>query len=654
MNYLVFSEEELDGYPITFLVPTIRKDDIAKTYITPFNIDPNEVLVVGLSYSQTKKKTPVSEIRQYCKEVLTDVLRTAKAEIVVVADADYFKELAGVAKAEAHLGYALDSGYGDFKVVYVPNYRAMFYDPVKIGAKIKQGMETVISLHQNNYTDPGADIIHFAEYPVTTQDIKVWLDKLLDMNCPLTIDIEAFGLKHYDAGIGSISFAWNKNEGIAFAVDYEEIPGATKAPFGTNMVNHEVRALLREFFDKYAQKAIYHNACFDIYILIYQLYMKDLLDTEGLLHGLDVMMSNFDCTKQISYLATNSCAGNKLGLKDQAQEFAGNYAEEEIKDITKIPLERLLQYNLVDSLSTWHVREKNYPVMVRDQQLEIYDTLFKPTCVDIVEMQLTGMPLNHKRVMEVKAILLADEAAALTKIRKSPVIEKYTHEMNEAWVHMKNTTLVKKRVSMADAKEVFNPNSNDQLQDLLFNRLGLPILGLTKSKQPSTDGDTLKALQFHTADPVVKELLAALVDFKLVNKVITSFIEPMVNAPMGPDGWHYLFGNFNLGGTVSGRLSSSKINLQNMPVKGIYGKLLKSCFQAPPGWLFVGLDFASLEDRISALTTKDSNKLKVYTGVVIYTLTINGVDHHIRDDATIIHDGKTYTGGAFYDAYCAL
>ena len=48
------------------------------------------------------------------------------------------------------------------------------------------------------------------------------------------------------------------------------------------------------------------------------------------------------------------------------------------------------------------------------------------------------------------------------------------------------------------------------------------------------------------------------------------------------------------------------------PSNSKYGKLIKSCVQAPDGWLFVGLDFASLEDRISALTTKDKNKLKVY------------------------------------------
>lgn len=75
------------------------------------------------------------------------------------------------------------------------------------------------------------------------------------------------------------------------------------------------------------------------------------------------------------------------------------------------------------------------------------------------------------------------------------------------------------------------------------------------------------------------------------------------------------------GRAIELRLLLNTRNLQNLPAgaegektaKGRYGKLIKSCFQAPPGWLFMGLDFASLEDRISALTTKDPNKLKVYT-----------------------------------------
>lgn len=73
-----------------------------------------------------------------------------------------------------------------------------------------------------------------------------------------------------------------------------------------------------------------------------------------------------------------------------------------------------------------------------------------------------------------------------------------------------------------------------------------------------------------------------------------------------------LFGNFNLGGTVSGRLSSSDPNLQNQVAKGVYAKLIKQCFQYLKDWIFCGADFTSLEDKISALTTKDLNKIKIY------------------------------------------
>jgi hypothetical protein len=70
---------------------------------------------------------------------------------------------------------------------------------------------------------------------------------------------------------------------------------------------------------------------------------------------------------------------------------------------------------------------------------------------------------------------------------------------------------------------------------------------------------------------------------------------------------------------------------------------------APEGWLFVGADFSSLEDKIITLLTRDPNRMKVYTGHLIYELDIDGVVHHIRDDSTIVYDGKTYTGEQFYE-----
>jgi DNA polymerase-1 len=334
---------------------------------------------------------------------------------------------------------------------------------------------------------------------------------------------------------------------------------------------------------------------------------------------MDVMLRNWDDTKLISYLATNSCAGNRLGLKDQAQEFAGNYAVEDIKDITKIPLPELLEYNLVDCLSTWYVYEKNHPIMVQDDQLDFYNDMFKPAILDIIQMQLTGMPLDMDRVAACRMTLNDEREDAIAKIQSNMLVREFTETLNQEWVVKKNETLKVKVVSIADAKVVFNPGSSVQKQRLLFDVLGLPVIQLTDKKQPATGHEVLEKLKAYTEDQDEIDLIDVFLDFAAVDKIYTTFIPAMEQAILAADGTHYLFGNFNLGGTVSGRLSSSEPNLQNLPSSGAtkkkkyYAKLIKQCFRAPKGWLFVGLDFSSLEDRISALTTKDSQKLKVYT-----------------------------------------
>lgn len=612
MRYHIFTKELQDKYPVCLLVPQINASELKKAYVTG-NFADDEVLVLDLFYNQGSGKTTAAQMKEYITLELSKVLLENKVEYLIVSDSAYFKTLTKVQKVDAYLGYALDCVYGPWKVVYVPSYRAIFHDPQKIKPKIKQGIDAVVASMAGRYTEPGTDIIKYEMYPSTLEEIEQALIYLLEMEKPLTIDTETFDLKHPTAGIGTISFAWDKHSGIAFAVDYEPITEATEAPFGRNVKNTAVRELLKAFFIELCQKAIYHNISFDVYNLIYQLFMKDVLDTEGLLEGLGIMLRNWDDTKLITYLATNSCSGNKLSLKEQAQAFAGNYAVDSITDITKIPLKELLRYNLVDALSTWYTYNKHVSTMMADDQYDIYTKVFKPAVVDIIQMQLTGLPISMEKVVEAKAILQADNDTAVSLMKNSTIIKEYTYLMNEQWVIHKNSTLKKKRVTMADACEEFNPNSSPQLQKLLYEHLGLPILAYTDTRQPSTDGDTLKALLLHTNDSNVKEFLDALILYKGVDKILTSFIPAMERATLGPDGWYYLFGNFNLGGTVSGRLSSSDPNLQNIPANSKHAKLIKACFVAPFGWILAGLDFASLEDRISALTTKDPNKLKVYT-----------------------------------------
>lgn len=640
MHFLHFTEECLSSYPVCFLVPRINASEIKRAYLDPHNMDPNELLVMDLHVAQGKKKTPAVEMREYITTELVPIFEDFDIQFLVVGDGDYFKILTGSSKAEAHLGYVMDCKFGEpgkIKVVYVPNYAALFHDPVKVSSKIAQGINALKSYRGEEYVAPGHEVIKFAAYPETDQEIEDWLYRLLEMDKPIAIDIEAFSLKHNTAGIGTICFCWDKHEGIAFAVDYvaeeytEIVNGKEVKFYGRQVRNEFRRKLLRAFFWKLKQKAIYHHIAFDVYVLIYQLYMEDLLDTSGLLTGMNILLRNWDDTKLIAYLATNSCAGNKLGLKDLSQSFAGNYSMgEDIVDIRRIPLPKLLSYNVVDGCSTLHVHEQHYDTMVADDQLDIYEKVFKPSILDIVQMQLTGMPLNMRKVLIVEYLLKrilrkalkGNKATGSVGILGSPIAEEYTYRLKQAWIDKKNATWKVKRGTIDDVPDsvVFNPNSGPQLQELLYDMLDLPVIDLTDTKLPATGAKTLEKLLNHTQDPTTIAFLTELMEYSAVIKVLSSFIPAMKNAALGPDGWHYLFGNFNLGGTVSGRLSSSDPNLQNIPtgatgakIKKIIGKLIKWCFEAPPGFVFLGLDFASLEDRISALTTKDPEKLKVYT-----------------------------------------
>jgi DNA polymerase-1 len=594
-----------EPFPVCILIPRIQGDEIRRYYLDAFELDHDSVMVLDLHQKPGTKKTPVAEIKAYIEDMLVPTLTATGVSYILCADADYFKVLAGTQKADANLGYVMDCLYGPWKVIYLPNHRTVFYDPPKVLAKIEQAMLALKAHVEGGYEDPGHRILKTEVYPQTYEDILRCLDALLALDCDLTCDIEGFGLKHYNAGIATISFAWNQHEGVAFPVDYRE---------GEEIYNEPVRELLRGFFFRFKHKLIFHNIAYDAYVLIYQLFMRSLTDTEGLLEGLEIMCRKWDCTKLISYLATNSCAGNNLSLKDQAQEYAGNYAMgEDIKDVRKIPLEKLLRYNLVDAVSTWYVHQKHWATVVADQQIEIYETIFKPATLDIIQMQLTGLPVDMKRVGEVKIILQNECDRAEAAMQASPLVQAFTYTLNERWVKEKNETLKKKRVTLADAKEVFNPGSSLQLQELLYEVLGLPVLGWTDTKLPSTEGKFIKALVNHTNDPDVLAFLAALIDYKAVAIILSTFIPALENAQLADDGCYYIYGNFNLGGTVSGRLSSSDPNLQNLPASSKWAKLIKECIVAFLGWILVGIDFMSLEDRISALTTKDPAKLKVYT-----------------------------------------
>lgn len=618
MRHLFWAEA--DTYRVAVLIKpsSFNRYELQKNYIEPLvqrGIADSEVIAFTVSYN-SDNKAPAKFIKEYLEQLLP-VLESLSTKFLYVADANYFKVLTGQAKADPHYGYVLPckiKGYEHMSVVLGLNHQALIYNP-ELQAKLDLSLSTLASGVAGTYQAIGTGIIHSAKYPKTLQEIDTALRKLHSYPS-LTCDIECFSLRFNEAGIGTIAFAWDKHNGIAFACDYfqyQDLP--TESYYGYQQINHPVREMLLSFFMSYKGELTFHNAAFDVKILIYTLWMQNLLDTKGLLHGLDVMTERLHDTKIIAYLATNSTAGNVLGLKSLAHEFAGNWAKEDIKDIRRIPLDELLQYNLVDALSTHYVRNKYYPIMVQDNQEDLYKSLMLPSLKLIIQIELTGMPLSKAKVQEVKAKLVDIQYKHFDVIQNSNVIKTLNLLLQTSAMEAANAKLkVKQHPIEKFANVAFNPNSGPQLQKLLYEQMGLPVLDLTETKQPATGADTLEKLLNHAQQPAYKELLESLIGYGKVTKILSTFI-PVFEQAISKDTINevvWLHGSFNLGGTVSGRLSSSNPNLQNIPAGSEYGKLIKECFVSPDEWLFAGADFNSLEDMISALTTKDKNKLAVY------------------------------------------
>jgi len=609
MYHVIF--EPKDRYDIAVLCKTdaLNKESMLKHYVEPTGLSPDKFIAFSLEYDNPKKVS-TKAAKEYLTKLLP-VLEGLGVKYLYCTDGNYFKVLTKQTKAETHYGYVLPCAIPEFEymqVVLSTNHRSIFFSDDAL-PKIGLANTALTSHYNNSYTVIGADIIHYEKYipshPLSFREALAELHKYDS----ITVDTETFSLRHSEAGLGTIGFAWSKNEGICLDVEHY---ARTQ---GVGIARNKAACFeeLRIFFETYKGNLKFHNATFDIKILIYNLWMGNLTDTEGLLRGLEILTRDFDDTKIISYLALNSCGAAKgyLSLKHQSHEFAGNYAESDINDITLINNKALMRYNLIDCLATWYVYEKNYPIMVKDDQLDTY-TFFKKILKNIIQMELTGMPLNMVRVKEAEQELLGIIDKYTKVLNNSNIIKNFSlaYRMNE--LSIRQAKLKKKILTLDDIHYEFNTGSGPQLIDLIHGYLGFEVYALTKTKLPAVGAKHLKGHMLRTDDQEIKDILEAIIKIEEGKKILGTFINKFLEAPEY-DGWHYLFGSFNLGGTKSGRLSSSNPNLQNLPSGSTYGKLVKSCFQAPPGWLFVGLDYASLEDRINTLLTKDPNKIKVYT-----------------------------------------
>ena len=485
MQHFISTEKPQSSYKVALLIKqaAFQNDAIQNYYTDPLEaggIPPSDIISYSLTYTE-KNKAPVKLI----KESLETVLKACKSQNIktlFVADSPYFKVLAGEKKADPNLGYIKPcaiEGYEDMNVILSLNYQALFYKP-DLQKKLTMSIQTLVDHHVGQHEDPGTGIIHSEEYPDTVQSIEDALNRLLTYPA-LTTDIEGYGLDLKP--LGTIAFAWDKHNGLALQLQ----PDHTTQGFG-----YPIHEMLREFFETYTGTLIFHSASFDIKQLIFSLYMKGVHgDYKGTIAGLKTFFRSIHCSKVLTYLATNSTARNELGLKQNAFEFAGNYAQEDIKDISKIPFPELKQYNLVDCLSTWYVFDKNMPKVVKDDQLTIYNELMIPSLKVITNMELVGMPISLPNVIKAENQLENIANTNHSFLKSCDEISTWEFERMRKNAVAGNAKLKKKVNPMHVYAEPFKPSSSHHVGELLHEQLGLEVKDTTETGLPAVGAKPL-------------------------------------------------------------------------------------------------------------------------------------------------------------------
>jgi len=480
LNTLNFSETK--NWKIAVLVKdqSFRKKEIQEYYVDPllargFLLE--NIVALNLAYNE-QGKAPV----KFIKEHLTDVigfLERNSIRHVLCADAAYFKVLCKLKKAEPYYGYTMPSISPMIKAALTVNYMQLFYQP-QLHQRLQLGITAISKDYFGEEAFFQTDILKGVTFPESAQDIAKTLTSFLSYPV-LTVDIETFGLELTKSDIASIALASSEKTGTAFLVQFSD-------------ERQEIKYLLRQFFYNYKGKLIFQRAQFDIKMLVHELFMSNRDDYVGMINGLEILTRDVEDTLILSYLATNSTSGNDLSLKYQAFEFLGNYALNEIKDVTQADVNELLRYNAKDALGTWFVYDKHRET-VRKEQEDIYQNIYKPFIFTIAQTELVGLPFSKDQVLKTQGELFNIANTHYNVIDSCNIVKQFTKALRLEEAISYNNTHKKVRKTSEDFVDLrFNPNSNNQLRKLLYEYLKLPVQQTTDTGLPSTDGKAIDGL----------------------------------------------------------------------------------------------------------------------------------------------------------------
>lgn len=394
----------------------------------------------------------------------------------------------------------------------------------------------------------------------------------------VTIDTETTGLNpHVDTLTAIIITDRSPNSAVLFSPTFVDCLKQLKRPVVAHNFKFDFNMLYRAGVDLRACGGLQHDT----------MLLHHLLD-ENASHALDAIVQerygdNYKAVFWSTFKAFDEAP------KDRQLEYA-------CKDVIYTDL-------LYRDLSA-ELRDSEIPDSLKDHvrrlALSLYDTELRGLKVDIDYLTAIGAELKPK-IAEFQR-KMHDSVAGYCK---SVELDLYAEALAE-----RKTEAGKARVS----KPVFNFDSNKQLCGLLYDKLKLPVK-LNKNRNRTVDDAALEEnASKHPLVPLIQE-------YRTYQKAYTAFIEGTFERMHEGR----IYPSFNINGTVTGRISSSNPNMQQLPAKGEWAKI-RGLYVPDPGNKLVTCDYSQLEVVVAAHFSQDKNLLKIiHEGASKHDITAEGL-----------------------------
>ena len=429
-----------------------------------------------------------------------------------------------------------------------------------------------------------------------------WLEKLHQAEL-VSLDTETTSLDALQAKLVGISFAVSAHEAAYLPLNHHY----AGAP--SQLAEAEVLARLKPWLEDPAKAKVGQNLKYDKHV-----FANHGIALRGIVH--DTLLQSYVLESHKPH-DMDSLALRHLGVKTIAyEEVAGKGAKQIGFD--QVTVERATEYAAEDADVTLQLHQALFPQVERDGKLAyVYRQIEMPVLEVLFTMERNGVLLD------------------------TALLDAQSRELGQKMLELEQQ-------AFQAAGQPFNLNSPKQIQEILFDRLALPVVKKTPGGAPSTDEEVLQQLALDYPLPKI------LLDYRGLAKLKSTYTDKlprMVDSRTGR-----VHTSFSQAVAVTGRLSSSDPNLQNIPVRTPEGRRIREAFIAAPDHVVVSADYSQIELRIMAHLSQDAGLLKAFaegldvhraTAAEIFGVAPAEVSSEQRRYAKVINFGLIYGMSVF-------